>query len=183
MTSVSGTRWFASFDQSNEKTLLMPSVSEHKYFELNLLDFRLISEVNLSISIFPQRCSRILIKLWAVYQLSKSIILEILLSSFLYYCPIQKTSKCMLWSKVRLKMFKANLWIWVLLLPHFIIYWVTKLSVYQKIHLFSNFLIEESKRIECYFLYQWDFCNKYFLSLYVQNAGNSSITCIWMNVE
>ena len=120
MTSVSGTKWFASFHQSNEKTLLMSSVSEHKYFELNLLDSRLISEVNLSIDIFPQRCSRILIKLWVVYQLSKSIVLEILLSSFLYYCPIQKTCKCMLWSKLRLKMFKANLWIWVLLLPHFI---------------------------------------------------------------
>ena len=52
---------FASFDQSNEKAF-MASVSGHKYLELNLLDFRLISEANLSIDIFPQRCSRILIK-------------------------------------------------------------------------------------------------------------------------
>ena len=33
------TRRFASFDQSNEKAF-MPSVSGHKYLELNLLDFR-----------------------------------------------------------------------------------------------------------------------------------------------
>ena len=52
---------FASFDQSNEKEL-MPSVSWHKYLELNLLEFRLISEANLLIDIFSQRCSRILIK-------------------------------------------------------------------------------------------------------------------------
>ena len=58
---VGGTRRFTSFDQSNEKAF-MPSVSGHKYLELNLLDFRLISEANLSIDIFPQRCSRILIK-------------------------------------------------------------------------------------------------------------------------
>ena len=57
---VGGTRRFVSFDQSNEKTF-MRSVSGHKYLELNLLDFRLISEANLSIDIFPQRCSRILI--------------------------------------------------------------------------------------------------------------------------
>ena len=58
---VGGTRRFALFDQSNKKTF-MPSVSGHKCLELNLLDFRLISEANLSIDIIPQRCSRILIK-------------------------------------------------------------------------------------------------------------------------
>ena len=123
-----GTRRFASFEQSNEKGF-MPSVSGHKYLELNLLDFRLISEADLSIDISPQRCSSILIKGWVVYQSSKSIVLEILSASLLYYRPTQKTSKYMLWSKMRLKMFKAKLWICVLLLPLFIICWVAKLSV------------------------------------------------------
>ena len=58
---VGGTRRFASYDQSNEK-VFMPSVSGRKYLQLNLLDFRLIFEANLSIDIFPQRSSRILIK-------------------------------------------------------------------------------------------------------------------------
>ena len=107
MRYVCGTRRFTSFDQSNEKAF-MSSVSGHKYLELNLLDFRLISEANLSIDIFPQRCSRILIKRWVVYQSSKSIVLEILSASLLYSRPTQKTSKCMLWLKVRLKMFKAS---------------------------------------------------------------------------
>ena len=40
----------------------MSSVSGHKYLELNILDIRLISEATLSIDVFPQRCSRILIK-------------------------------------------------------------------------------------------------------------------------
>ena len=123
----------------------MPSVSGHKYLELNLLDFRLISEANLSIDIFPQRCSRILIEWWVVYQSSRSIVLEILSPSLLYSRPTQKTSKCMLRSKVRLKMFKARLWICVSLIPQFIICWIAKLCVYQNIHLFSNCLIEESK--------------------------------------
>ena len=61
MWCVGGTRRFTSFDQSNKKAF-MPSVSGHKYLELNLLDFPLISEANLSTDIFPQRCSRILIK-------------------------------------------------------------------------------------------------------------------------
>ena len=61
MRYVGGTRRFVSFDQSNENAF-MPSVSVHKYLELNLLDFRLISEENLSVDIFPQGCSRILIK-------------------------------------------------------------------------------------------------------------------------
>ena len=52
MRYVGGTRRFTSFDQSNEKAI-MSSVSWHKYLELNLLDFRLISESNLSIDIFP----------------------------------------------------------------------------------------------------------------------------------
>ena len=141
----------------------MPSVSGHKYLELNL-------EANLSIDIFPQRCSRILIKHWVVYQSSKSIVLEIICASILYSRPTQKTSICMLWSKVKLEMFKAKLWICVLLFPHFIICWVAKLSVYQKTHFISNFLNEESKenriasnshQVElnvC--LNQWDFCNK-----------------------
>ena len=73
------------------------------------------------------------------------MVLETLSASLLYSRPTQKTSKCMLWLKVRLKMFKAKLWICVLLLPRFIICLVAKLSVYQKIHLFSNSLIEESK--------------------------------------
>ena len=58
---VGGTRRFTLFDQSNEKGFI-PSVSGHKYLEVNLVDFRLISETNLSIDTFPQRCSRILIK-------------------------------------------------------------------------------------------------------------------------
>ena len=79
MRYVGGTRRFASFDQSNEKAF-MPSVSGHKYLELNLLS-----------------------------------------ASLLYSRPTQNTSKCMLWSKVKLKMFRARRWICVLLLPHFII--------------------------------------------------------------
>ena len=51
---VGGTRRLASFDQSNEKAF-MPSVSGRKYLELNFLDFRLISEANLSIDIFFQQ--------------------------------------------------------------------------------------------------------------------------------
>ena len=51
MRYVGGSKSFASFDQSNEKAFI-PSVSGHKYLKLNLLDFRLISEVNLSIDIF-----------------------------------------------------------------------------------------------------------------------------------
>ena len=61
MRYVDGTMRFALFDQSNERAF-MPSVSGHKYAELNLLDFRLISEANLLIDIFPQRWSKILIK-------------------------------------------------------------------------------------------------------------------------
>ena len=61
MRYVSGTRRFASFDRPNEKAF-MTSVSGHKYLELNLKIFLLISEANLSIDIFPQCCSRILIK-------------------------------------------------------------------------------------------------------------------------
>ena len=144
MRYVGSSRRFASFDQSNEKAFI-PSVSGYKYLELNLLDFRLISEVNLSIHTFIQRCSRILIKRWVVYQSSESIDLEIFSAYLSYSRPTKKTSKCMLWSKVRLKMFKPKLCICVLLLPHFIICWVAKLSVYQKIHLFSNCLIKESK--------------------------------------
>ena len=53
MRYVGGTRRFASFDQLNEKTFI-PSVSEHKYLELNLFDFRLISEANLSIDILSR---------------------------------------------------------------------------------------------------------------------------------
>ena len=70
MRYVGGTRRLASFDQSNEKAF-MPSVSGHKYLELNLSDFRFTYETNLSIDIFPQRCSRILIKHSVVYQSSK----------------------------------------------------------------------------------------------------------------
>ena len=141
---VGGTRKFALFDHLNEKTF-MPSASGHKYLEFNLLDFRLISEPNLSIDIFSQCCSRILIKFWVVHQSSKSIVLEILSASLLHSHPNQKTFKCMLSSKVRLKMLKARLWICVSLLPHFIICWVTKLSVYQSIHLFSKCLTGKSK--------------------------------------
>ena len=93
MRYVGGTRRFTSFDQSNEKAFML-SVSVRKYIELNLLDFRLISEANLSIDIYPQRCSRILIKRWVVYQSSKSIVLEILSASLLYSRPTKKISKC-----------------------------------------------------------------------------------------
>ena len=61
MRYVGDTRRFASFGQSNEKSFVS-SVSGHKYLESNLLDFRLISEANLLIGIFPECCSRILIK-------------------------------------------------------------------------------------------------------------------------
>ena len=61
MRYVGGIRRFTSFDQPIEKAFML-SVSGHKYLELNFLDFRLISEANLLIDIFPQRCSRILIK-------------------------------------------------------------------------------------------------------------------------
>ena len=57
MRYVGDRRRFTSFDQLNAKAF-MPSVSGHKYLELNLLDFRLITEAN----VFPQRCSKILIK-------------------------------------------------------------------------------------------------------------------------
>ena len=61
MRYVSGSRILASFDKSNEKSF-MHSASGHKYFESSLFSFRFISEANLSIDIFPQRYSRILIK-------------------------------------------------------------------------------------------------------------------------
>ena len=51
MRYVGGTGRFASFDQSNEKAF-MPSVSGHKYLQLNFLDFRSISKTNLSIDFF-----------------------------------------------------------------------------------------------------------------------------------
>ena len=118
--------------------------SKYKYLEFNLLDFRLISEANWY---FSQRCFRILIKCWVVYQSSKSMVLVILSASLLYSRPTQKRFKFMLWSIARLKMFKARLWVCVLLLLHFIIWWVAKLSVYQKMNLFSNCLIEKVKKI------------------------------------
>ena len=65
-----GTRIFVLFYQSNEKAF-MSSFSRYKYLELNLLDSRLTSEANLSIDIFPQRCSRKLINCWVAYQSSK----------------------------------------------------------------------------------------------------------------
>ena len=46
MRCAVGTRRFTSFAQSNEKEFML-SVSGHKYLELNLSDFRLISEENL----------------------------------------------------------------------------------------------------------------------------------------
>ena len=52
MRYVGGIRKFASFDQSNEKAFIF-SVSGHRYLKLNLLNFRLMSEANLSIDIFP----------------------------------------------------------------------------------------------------------------------------------
>ena len=61
MRYVGDTGRFTSFDQSNEKAFML-SVSGNNYLELNLLDFRLVSEANLLMDIFPQRCSRILIK-------------------------------------------------------------------------------------------------------------------------
>ena len=57
-----GTRRFASFDETR-----MPSVSVHKYFRLNPAVFLLISETNLSLDIFLQDFSRILIKCLLVY--------------------------------------------------------------------------------------------------------------------
>ena len=54
MRYVSGTRRFTSFG--------MPSVSGQKCLEFKFLDFNLICEANLHIDIFPQRCSRTLIK-------------------------------------------------------------------------------------------------------------------------
>ena len=95
MRYVGGRRRFALFDQSNEKAII-PFVSGHEYLEQNLLDFRLISDANLSIDIFPQRCSRILIKRWVVHKSSKAIVLEILPDSLLYSLPTQKTFKSML---------------------------------------------------------------------------------------
>ena len=141
---VGSTRRFASFDQSNKKSF-MSSVSGHKYLELNPLDFRLISKANLSIDIFPQGCFRISIKCWVVHQSLKSIVLENLSAYLLYSRPTQRSSRRMLWTKVRLKMFKARLWTCDLLLSHFVICWVAKLSVYINIHLFSNCLTDESK--------------------------------------
>ena len=51
MRYVGGTSRFALFDQSNEKAFI-PSVSRHKYLKLNLLDFRLLCEANLSTDFF-----------------------------------------------------------------------------------------------------------------------------------
>ena len=114
--------------------------------------------------------------------------------NFMRFHINQKTSKYMFWSEVRLEMFKAKLWICILLLQHFIISWVARLSVYQKIYLFSNCLIEEGKenqiasnshQVELYvfFLNQWDFCNNNFSFPLIENAGNSRINWVWINVE
>ena len=54
MRYVGGTRKFASIDQLNEQAF-MASVKRQRYLEFSLLNFRLISEVNLSTDIFPQR--------------------------------------------------------------------------------------------------------------------------------
>ena len=126
-------------------------VFRYKDLELNPLDSRLTSEANLSVDIFLQRCSRKLINCWVAYQSSNAIVLQNLSASLLYFRRTQKTNKCMLWSKVRLKMFKDRLWICVLLLTYFIICWITKLFVYQKIHLFSKCLIKESKKNRIFF--------------------------------
>ena len=91
MRYVGGTKRFTSFDQSNEKAF-MPSFPDINILN-QILDFRLISEGNLSIDIFPQRCSRVLIKRGDVYQSSKLIVLEILSASLLYSRITQKTFK------------------------------------------------------------------------------------------
>ena len=67
MGYVGGARRFASPDQPNEKSFLL-SVFGHRYLELNLLDFQLICEANLSTIIFPQRCFRTLIKCCVIYK-------------------------------------------------------------------------------------------------------------------
>ena len=67
MGYVGGARRFASPDQPNEKSFLL-SVFGYRYLELNLLDFQLICEANLSTIIFPQRCFRTLIKCCVIYK-------------------------------------------------------------------------------------------------------------------
>ena len=52
---------FVSFDLMNKKAFIV-SVFGHKYFELNLVVFLLISETNLSSDVVPEYCSKMLIK-------------------------------------------------------------------------------------------------------------------------
>ena len=59
MRDVGSTRRFASFDQECQRALdqshekaFMTFVFRHRYFELNILDFLLISEAKLSAHVF-----------------------------------------------------------------------------------------------------------------------------------
>ena len=119
-----------SLDQSNENAFT-PSASGHKYLELNLFDFRFLSEANLSIVMLPHLLSIMSIKLKVVTQSSLSVFLLSASAFVLYFRGIQKTESLILKADVISKIFSASSCNFSLLLPFFTIKLLAKLSVYQ----------------------------------------------------
>ena len=119
-----------SLDQSNENAFT-PSVSGHKYLELNLFDLRFLSEANLSIVMLPNLLSIMSIKLKVVTQSSLSVFLLSATAFALYFRGIQKAESLILKADVIFKIFSASSCNFSLLLPFFTIKLLAKLSVYQ----------------------------------------------------
>ena len=117
-------------DQSNENAFT-PSVSGHKYLELNLFDLRFLSEANLSIVMLPNLLSIMSIKLKVVTQSSLSVFLLSAAAFALYFRGIQKAESLILKADVIFKIFSASSCNFSLLLPFFTIKLLAKLSVYQ----------------------------------------------------
>ena len=93
--------------QSNENTFT-PSVSGHKYLELNLFDLRFLSEANLSIVMLSHLLSIISIKLGVVTQSSLSMFLLSAFACVLYFWGIPKTESLILKAEVTSKIFSAS---------------------------------------------------------------------------
>ena len=110
-----------SLDQSNENAFT-PSVSGHKYLELNIFYLQFLSETNLSIVILPYLLSAMSIKLKVVTQSLLSMFLLSAAVFALYFRGIiQKTESLILKADVILKIFSATSCNFSLLLPFFTI--------------------------------------------------------------
>ena len=109
-----------SLDQSNENAFT-PSVSGHKYLELNIFYLQFLSETNLSIVILPYLLSAMSIKLKVVTQSLLSVFLLSAAVFALYFRGIQKAESLILKADVILKIFSASFCNFSLLLPFFTI--------------------------------------------------------------